>query len=188
MTTSRHPDRPVLDRTVRVDEVSAAGESVEIVAGPNDLEPLALAIGVERVLSAHATLRLAPASGGAVQVKGEARASVEQICVVTLDPFETEIVEAVDVRFAPPSEVAEAEARLRTHPPDNESETPDLPEPIVDGTLALGALVQEILALGVDPYPRKPGVAFEGGRDAADERVSPFAALAKLQTPPPRED
>ena len=28
----------------------------------------------------------------------------------------------------------------------------------------LGALAAEFLALGLDPYPRKPGVAFDGAR------------------------
>ena len=54
----------------------------------------------------------------------------------------------------------------------------DPPDPIVDGKIDLGALAAEFLALGLDPYPRKPGVAFDppepqGGRD------SPFAALAE---------
>lgn len=187
MTKARHPDDPVLDRVVRVEDVPATGETVEIVAGPDALESLAQAIGVAQVLSARALLHLAPAGGG-VQVKGEARATVEQICVVTLDPFQTEIAEPIDVRFAPPGEMAEAEARLRTHPPDDESEMPELPEPIVDGTLPLGPFVQEILALGVDPYPRKPGAVFEAGTDPADKRESPFAALAKLRNPRPRDD
>ena len=36
----------------------------------------------------------------------------------------------------------------------------DAPDPIVDGKIDLGALAAEFLALGLDPYPRKPGVAF----------------------------
>ena len=56
----------------------------------------------------------------------------------------------------------------------------DPPEPIENGRIDLGAVTAEFLALGLDPYPRKPGVAFESGpgRDPAD---SPFAALAKMK-------
>ncbi len=178
------PHGPVLDRSVRVDDIPAAGEMIVIDAPPRSLDALAKAIGVERVLKAHVELDLARVAGGAVEVKGRASAVVEQICVVTLDPFESTISEPIDVRFAPPAEVEAAEARLRGHPADDETEAPDLPEPIVNGVLPLGALVQELLALGVDPYPRKPGAVFAGGKDAADERVSPFAALAKLRKGP----
>ena len=40
----------------------------------------------------------------------------------------------------------------------------------------LGAVVAEFLALGLDPYPRKPGVDFDF-KDPADAEMSPFAAL-----------
>ena len=58
----------------------------------------------------------------------------------------------------------------------------DPPEPIVNGRIDLGAVTAEFLALGLDPYPRKPGVAYEPApeRDPAD---SPFAALAKMKKP-----
>jgi hypothetical protein len=59
----------------------------------------------------------------------------------------------------------------------NEYEPPD---EIVNGQIDLGALTAEFLALGLDPYPRKPGVDFDY-RDPADEKDSPFAALNKLK-------
>ena len=55
----------------------------------------------------------------------------------------------------------------------------DAPDPIVDGKIDLGALAAEFLALGLDPYPRKPGAEF--APPAADEPPdSPFDALAKI--------
>ena len=54
------------------------------------------------------------------------------------------------------------------------------PDEIVNGQIDLGALTAEFLALGLDPYPRKPGVDFNY-RDPADEKDSPFAALSKLK-------
>jgi hypothetical protein len=54
-------------------------------------------------------------------------------------------------------------------------------EPLLDGTVDLGALATEFLILGVDPYPRKPGVAFEAPTPEADAGTHPFAALAALQ-------
>ena len=54
------------------------------------------------------------------------------------------------------------------------------PDEIVNGQIDLGALTAEFLALGLDPYPRKPGVDFSY-QDAPDEKDSPFAALGKLK-------
>ena len=45
----------------------------------------------------------------------------------------------------------------------------------------LEALIIEFLILGVDPYPRKAGAAFEVPKDASDPAGHPFAALAALQ-------
>jgi hypothetical protein len=57
-------------------------------------------------------------------------------------------------------------------------------DPIVDGKLDLGALRVDFLALGLDPYPRKPGVEFvEPASEAGTDRDSPFASLARLKNP-----
>ena len=36
----------------------------------------------------------------------------------------------------------------------------DDPDPVIDGKIDLGALTAEFFALGLDPYPRKPGAEF----------------------------
>ena len=54
-----------------------------------------------------------------------------------------------------------------------------MPDPIVGGRIDFGALTAEFLALGLDPYPRKPGVSFEAVQAGEDPR--PFDALRKLQ-------
>ena len=48
-----------------------------------------------------------------------------------------------------------------------------------DGVIDLGAVATEFLILGIDPYPRKPGVQFEAPT-AAEPGGHPFAALAAL--------
>jgi hypothetical protein len=54
------------------------------------------------------------------------------------------------------------------------------PDEIVNGKIDLGAVVAEFLALGLDPYPRKPGVDFDY-KDPADAEHNTFAALGKLK-------
>ena len=53
----------------------------------------------------------------------------------------------------------------------------DAPDPIVDGQIDLGALAAEFMLLGLDPYPRKPGVEFAPPSEQ-DAQDTPFARLA----------
>jgi hypothetical protein len=107
-----------------------------------------------------------------VHVEGAVRARVTQTCVVTLDPFDDTIEEQVEVDFT-------SAAREGTDPAAHGVDY-EPPEEIVAGHIDLGALTAEFLALGLDPYPRKPGAsfAFDSG-DAGEE--SPFAGLGKLK-------
>jgi hypothetical protein len=56
------------------------------------------------------------------------------------------------------------------------------PDPIVDGKIDLGALAAEFFALGLDPYPRKPGVEFEPPVEEEEDKESPFSALRRAST------
>jgi len=111
-------------------------------------------------------------------VTGEVHAEITQVCVVSLEPFAASVDEPVDVRFVP-VEVAERARRAREDDAEIvEVGGEDPPDPIVDGKIDLGALAAEFFALGLDPYPRKPGVAFDPPQDAQGGEESPFAALA----------
>lgn len=124
-----------------------------------------------------AELRLAPRSDGLIRITGAFKAQVQPICVVSLEPFEQQISTSIDASFAP-SKVIEAIAkRIR----DEKIENPDdLPEEILDGAVDPAALVVEIFILTLDPYPRKPGIAF-GAYEESVEPISPFAALQALK-------
>lgn len=176
-------------------------EPFTIEADADELKALAEADGLPGISMLKATVRVARMAK-MVHVTGEVRARVTQICVVSLDPFDSEIVEPIDVRFstetAPPppmsprkAEALERQARRRSErhepappppPPPALDLDEDPPDPIIDGRIDIGALAAEFLALGLDPYPRKPGVAFEAPAEPAEEK-SPFAALAKLRKP-----
>ncbi len=64
--------------------------------------------------------------------------------------------------------------------PHGETET-EPSEPLHEGRIDLGAVATEFLLLGVNPYPRKPGVEFASPASVAAEE-GPFAALAALKT------
>ncbi|GGK49922.1 YceD family protein [Salinarimonas ramus] len=161
-----------LSRLVSVDRLPGRGEVVRVEASEAEREALARAFKLPAI---HALLGEFRVSGDAKRagVTGTVRGRVVQTCVVTLEPFEAEIVEEVDVDFAPASEpTTEEEAALREIDP---------PDEIIDGKIDLGALTAEFLALGLDPYPRKPGVDFDPVIE--DEEVSPFDKLKDLKGP-----
>ena len=61
-------------------------------------------------------------------------------------------------------------------------EAPDPPE-VMDGTtIDIGALVEEIFVLAIDPYPRAPGAELpaNGGVEPGSEGESPFAVLREV--------
>jgi hypothetical protein len=108
------------------------------------------------------------------------QARIGQTCVVTLDPIENDIDEPIDLMFAPPEQIPQM-ADLIDEVEDSDEETPDPPEPIVNGFIDIGRLATDVLFLGIDPYPRKPDAVFEQAVEVVDPLDHPFAALKALQ-------
>jgi hypothetical protein len=193
-------------RALDVDEVPPEGLDLTISATEAERQALAAENGLEGLAKLEAQLQVTPSRGGGLAVSGEMRASITQICVVTLEPFDSEVVEPIDVKFAPAplsaiaglssreaKELGRAGRRAprRSEPPPKvlEAEGDDPPDPIIDGRIDLGALAAEFLALSFDPHPRKPGVDFEETRfsEPAEAAESPFAKLGALKVSlPPR--
>jgi Large ribosomal RNA subunit accumulation protein YceD len=163
-----------LTRVVRVDALPREGESVTIEASPAEREALASLLGLPAIAALTATLRLEPAGSGGARVTGAVHGELTQTCVVSLEPFEAIVDEDVDVRFAPEEEGSARGAARETLVSLADEDGPD---PVIDGKIDLGALTAEFFALGLDPYPRKPGVEFVAPPEEPPPD-SPFAALA----------
>ena len=171
-------DAPPFSRPFRVDALPAEGQSQTIEAGPEERAALAALNRLPAIASLTATFAARRSGRGGVHVTGDVHAEVTQVCVVSLEPFAATVDEPVDVRFAP-AEAAEAARRVKEDDAALvELGGEDPPDPIIDGRIDLGALAAEFLALGLDPYPRKPGVAFDPPEPQRGEE-SPFAALAE---------
>lgn len=176
VNTNRVVDK---DETVTV-APDAAG--LKAIAGAYDLVSM-------RDLVARFTLK--PYRKAGVRVVGPVRAAITQSCVVTLEAFESELSLDVDRTFEPASSKPR---KVRDLNEDGEIEIDleslDPPDLVVDGVLDLGAVICEELALSLDPFPRKPGVEFEGGvadveaKEDPDKEPSPFAALEALKSRP----
>jgi len=151
---------------VAVEDIPDTGLHMEIEA-PDATRAAVAELANVRALPQLAAVFDLTRQGAGAHVSGRVRALVGQTCVVSLEPMESTLDETIDVTFSPSAEAASIE--------DDEP-----PEPLVDGSLDLGALATEFLLLAIDPYPRKADVQFappkveEGGEH-------PFAALATLK-------
>ncbi|HEV7601052.1 MAG TPA: YceD family protein [Bradyrhizobium sp.] len=165
---------------VAVAQLPDTGMHRELEASSNECQALAELGGLREVKSANASLDLTPMREGRVHVVGRVKARIGQTCVVTLDPIENDIDEAIDLIFAPPEQIP-ALADLVDDAAESDVEIPDPPEPIAGGLIDLGRLATDALFLGVDPHPRKPGAVFELPITPDDPEDHPFAALKALK-------
>ncbi len=152
--------------------------TVEIAASAAERAALASRFGLVALDALAARLRLKRLAGGAVRLDARFTARVVQSCVVTLEPVGGALDECFEVLFvAAGAEAAEV---------DVAAEGEAAPEPLSGDSIDLGEVVAEHLGLALDPYPRRPGVVFEG-LDAgcrgatAGPTDSPFAALQSLK-------
>lgn len=165
---------------VAVAQIPETGLHRDIEADKAIREAIAEVGGLREVLSASASLDVAPKSGGRFQVTGRVRARVGQTCVVTLDPIESDIDEEIDLVYAPPEQIPQL-SDLVDDAAESDEEIPDPPEPIENGVIDLGRLATDALFLAVDPYPRKPDAVFEPPVVPDDPEDHPFAALKALK-------
>jgi hypothetical protein len=167
---------------VAVEDIPEAGLHVELEAPEAVRAALAPVAGLRSLPELRAVFDLARRGNG-VHVGGRVEARVGQTCVVSLEPIENRVAEEVDLLFSPdvPArvETVEGDGHAIGHTVGEE----DAPEPLIGGTVDLGAIATEFLMLGIDPYPRKEGAEFTSPV-AADEGAHPFAALAALKKPP----
>ena len=175
MRDPRH-DAPTLEsvgplsRLVDVANVPPHGTAVQVVATEEECTALARDFKLPAIRSLTGDYRLSGSAKG-IHVAGTVTADITQVCVVTLDEFDSILTEEVEVDFAEPRGMpAEPPTEMHEYEP---------PDEIVNGQIDLGALTAEFLALGLDPYPRKPGVDFT--YEGEERNESPFAALGKLK-------
>jgi hypothetical protein len=136
--------------------------------------------GLHALPAFKAEMVLKPRHDGSVDVRGRLEADVEPICVVTLEPFADHVSEEIEATFAPDDVIARLVENLAAEDDEDSEGTPELPDPIVNGAIDPAALAVEFLVLGLDPYPRKPGVDFPELK-VGEDVISPFAALKVLK-------
>ncbi len=157
----------------RLGDGNTRHEHVE--ATPDECVDLAKFLGTVAVSHLRADVALSR-RGRQVRADIHVRARVIQTCVVTLDPLDTTLDEMFSLLFDP-------DVR-----PNGEFNEPlcvsddDPPDPLVDETVDAGAAVSEMMALALDPWPRRPGAAVDPDLAVVESApVSPFSVLKSFQ-------
>jgi hypothetical protein len=161
-------------------DIPASGLSAVRRASPDELVQIARALELIVCSSLTVTYTIMPTGGGRFRLGGRLEASLQQACVVTLEPVSEEIDETFDIAFWPEADIPP--------PASGEIELDDEPdiEPITAGQIDVGRVVFECLAGAINPFPRKADAALDrvaaspgGGQDGKPE--SPFAVLTKIK-------
>lgn len=166
---------PEFSRPERVDTIGEEPRTVRMEADADERRRLAARFALVAIdrLTAEFTLRRDAAG---VVAEGRVEAAVTQACSVTGDPVTATVDEPVSLRFVEPAAVGE-EIEL-------ENEAVDTVE-IENGTIDLGEVAAETMALALDPYPRSPAAAAAlraAGVKSEDEVGSAsFGGLAALR-------
>lgn len=168
---------PPLSRPVPVATIPAHGLDVKVTPTPDERAAMAAALDLAAVDSLTADLHLTHRSGGIIAVTGALSATIQPICVLSLEPFALKISEPVEITFTDEDHAAKIRARAGA---DEDVSGDDPPDLIENGTIDLGHVTTEFLSLALPIYPRKPGAAFASA--AEPERESPFDTLKALRT------
>lgn len=166
------------DKPVKLHELSRGPLRLTLEPDAAERAVIAKRLGLKSLPSLTAQVTVKPWLDGA-EISGRFKAVVEQVCGISLDPFEEPVEGEIDVRAAPAgsSNVTATEGGEL----DLDVDAPDPPDILESDVLDVAGYLVEHLALELDPFPRKPGVTFD--YQPPEEETSPFAALKKLTDP-----
>lgn len=166
--------------TVRLGDLTAGAVRHRLAPGGEARASMARRLGLRGLPALGADLEVRAWMDGC-QVLGRFTAVVTQVCGVSLEPFDQPVSGEIDLRLVP-----QGSPNLPQDPAAGEVEvsldTPDPPEPLEGDLIDLDALLEEHLALEIDPFPRRPDAVFQWSPET--EETSPFAALKALRPRP----
>ena len=155
-------------RPLQVDRVPALGCHERLAADEKECAALARRLGLPKIHSLGGLLKAVPWRGGGLKVTGTLNARVDQVSVISLETFTSDLEFAVERYFLSP----------RAGNPADEEDV----DIIENGSVDLGEILAETMALELDPYPRKAGEVFNDIEEPPEpKKVSPFTALSKLR-------
>jgi uncharacterized metal-binding protein YceD (DUF177 family) len=166
---------PEFSRPLNAAGLPHAGRDVALSASAAECQALAARFGIPGITRLAAALHAKPGADGRIRVVGRITAGVVQVCVVSLEPFET----ALDV----PYESLFLRQDLLDAEPEGLLDPEAIDEEGYTGThFDLGESVAQALALALDPWPRNPDAVAPADQASDDDTpppASPFAVLAR---------
>ena len=178
-----HQSGALFERLQGVDRLPAGGLVERIEATAQERRTIAAALGIEALDSLTFDFELKPAGRGRLRLSGRVDGEARQACVVTLDPITQRVSEPVAMELWPAAEIERAAGGRGGGEVEIALEGP---EPYDGCFVDVGQIAYEVFASALDPYPRKPGAAFEWSQPEQDREkreASPFAALKTLKRP-----
>lgn len=177
---TRAEHETVFSRPIEVEKIPATGSHEKITADRGECARLAELLSLEAIEDLTAELTITPWRKQGFKIAGTFRANVRQICVVTLEPFNSVVEDSLERYYFRGNMPGPGGHVLTIDPLDDE----DI-EPFEGNTIDAGDLIREALTLSLDPYPRKPGARFIGMAtdDSQDAKDNPFAALKNVTRP-----
>lgn len=158
---------PEFHRPLSLDRIGQLGLDYTVEATPAECSALAARMGLPAVLAMSCVFHLIREGRDIVLARGVLSARVTQICVVSLEVFDSSVEEVFQVRFVPVGEESD----------DIDPESAD-EIPFEGNHIDPGEAAAEQLGLALDPYPRMPGVEMPEAEE--DPEPHPFAALRRL--------
>jgi uncharacterized metal-binding protein YceD (DUF177 family) len=165
---------PEFSRPVNAAGLPHAGRDFALTASEAECRALAARLGIPGITHLAAQLHAKPGADGRIRVVGRIAATVVQVCVVSLEPFEASLNVPYESLFVHQALLdAEPEGLLDPDAIDEEG----YPGSHFD----LGESVAQALALALDPWPRNPEavVPAQIADDDTPPPASPFAVLAR---------
>ena len=155
-------------RPLQVDRVPALGSHERIAADEKECAALAKRLGLPKLHSLGGLLKAVPWRGGGLKITGTLKAKVDHVSVISLETFTSTLEYAIERYFLSPragNPAAEEDVDIIEH-----------------GSVDLGEILAETMALELDPYPRKEGEVFNDIEEAPEPaKISPFTSLSKLK-------
>ena len=177
-----------LTQPYNLSRLGNAGDTVTFTADADQRAAIAVWSGVLSIDSFSATVTLRKLAPTRFGLDFTVTADLQQACVVTLEPVPAHLETRFsrELLFAGP---ARRKPDAKPHDKGDESNA-DLvldaseeegAEEIESLHFDLAGPVLEEYVLALEPYPRRPGVAFTPQSDASDRPESPFAVLKGLK-------
>src|SRR5258707_15859585 len=166
---------------------------VEVSVSPAPAERAKIAhwLGIEGLDSLKAVIQMSHSNADEYAYRGHFEADVVQACVITLAPVPAHLSGEILRKFKVLPRPSTRRRKSAIEPPptipaiiDLSAADEDSPELLVSPVLDLAGPVLEELSLGLDPYPKAPGAAFEVPPEPLAPAEHPFAVLETLKKAP----